>query len=113
MTTKEADMLEWFQKWCHKKLFASFREQHSLSFSRRIQQFFAYFDTSRIPNINGAAASYFLQMSLHNGGLSAQHLSQFKKQQLIVWTMIDLRVWTQFLEYNSNKIQHSASAVQT
>jgi len=27
--------------------------------------------------------------------------------------MIDLRVWTQFLEYNSNKIQHSASAVQT
>ena len=32
-------MLERFQKWCQNKLFTSFREQHSLNLSRRIQQF--------------------------------------------------------------------------
>jgi len=67
MKTIQADMLEWFQKWCQNKLFPSFREQHSLSFSRCIQQFFAYFDTSRIRRIYEAAVSYFLQMLLHNG----------------------------------------------
>jgi len=36
-------------------------------------------------------------------------LSQLKQQQLIVWTMIGHR--KRFLEYNSNKIQHSPSAV--
>jgi len=71
--------------WCQNKLFASFREQYSLSFSRHIQQFFAYFDTSRILHIQGAAAFYFLQMLLHNGSLyQRKHLSQLKQQQLIV-----------------------------
>jgi len=52
----------------------SFREKHSLSFSPRIKLFFAYFDTLRIPRIHGAAVSYFLQMLLYNGRLSAQTL---------------------------------------
>jgi len=73
-----ADMLEWLQRWCQNRLFASFREQHSLSFSPRIKQFFAYFNTSRIPRIHRAAVSYFLQMLLHNGNLSAQTLSTIK-----------------------------------
>jgi len=30
MKTIQAGMLEWFQKWCKNKLFASFREQYSL-----------------------------------------------------------------------------------
>ena len=60
-------MLEWFRKWCQNRLFASFREQPSLSFSLRIQQFFAYFDNTRIPCIHRAAVSYFLQMLLQNG----------------------------------------------
>ena len=69
-----ADMLEWFQKWYQNSFFASFREQHSPSFSPRIQQPFVYFDTSRIPRIHRASISYFLQMLLHNGRLSAQTL---------------------------------------
>jgi len=92
--TIHADMLECFQKWCQNKLFASFREQHSLNFSRRIQQFFAYFDTSRLPRIHGAAVSYFQQMLLDNGRFyQGKHLlSQLNQQQLIVWTMIDFQV---------------------
>jgi len=79
-------MLECFQKWCQNKLFASFREQHSLNFSRRIQQFFAYFDTSRLPRIHGAAVSYFQQMLLDNGRFyqGIHLLSQLNQQQLIV-----------------------------
>jgi len=38
-----------------------------------------------------------------------KHLSQLKQQQFIVWTMIGLR--KRFLEYNTNKIPHSTSAV--
>ena len=38
------------------------------------QIIFAYFDTLRIPRIHRAAVSYFLQMLLHNGRLSAQTL---------------------------------------
>ena len=39
MKTIQAGMLERFQKWCQNKLFTSFKEQHSLNLSRRIQQF--------------------------------------------------------------------------
>jgi len=39
------------------------------NFSPCIQQFFAYFDTLRIPSIYRAVVSYFLQMLLHKGRL--------------------------------------------
>jgi len=69
-----ANMLEWFHKWYQNRLFESFREQHSLSFSPPFKVFFAYFDTLRIPRIHRAAVSYFIPMLLHNGRLSAQTL---------------------------------------
>jgi len=54
--------------------FCEFKEQHSLSFSPSMQLFFGCFDTLRIPRIHRAAVSFFLQMLLQIGRLSAQTL---------------------------------------
>jgi len=49
---RNTDMLEWFQKWCQNRLFASFREQYSQSFHHVSNNFclFWHLTNSAYPN---------------------------------------------------------------
>ena len=100
----------WFHKWCQNRLFVSFREQHSLSFSPPIKSFLPVFTPCEF-HVSTELKS-FISYSCYYTTVDYQRkhlLSHVKQQQLIVWTMIGLR--KRFLEFNTNKIPHSTSAV--